>query len=86
MISEYWTFGLQNPFIFDLRTFGLKNIRTKETSDSRTFELTNLRTYEVEPYQLTSDFADELISVKILLLHIPLLSIPVIVLMVVATS
>ena len=44
MISEYWTFGLQNlfvrtrePFFSNLRTFGLKNLRTHEPSNLRTF-------------------------------------------------
>ena len=46
MISEYWTFGLQNlfvrtrePFFSNLRTFGLKNLRTHEPSNLRTFGL-----------------------------------------------
>ena len=46
MISEYWTFGLQNlfartrePFFSNLRTFGLKNLRTPEPSNLRTFGL-----------------------------------------------
>ena len=46
MISEYWTFGLQNlfvrtrePFFSNLRTFGLKNLRTREPSNLRTFGL-----------------------------------------------
>ena len=40
MISEYWTFGLQNlfvrtrePFFSNLRTFGLMNLLTYEPSD-----------------------------------------------------
>ena len=44
MISEYWTFGVQNlfirtrePFFSNLRTFGLKNLRTHEPSNLRTF-------------------------------------------------
>ena len=43
MISEFWTFGLQNlfvrprePFFSNLRTFGLKNLRTHEPSNLRT--------------------------------------------------
>ena len=47
MISEFWTFGLQNlfvrtpePFFSNLRTFGLKNLRTRESSNLRTFGLT----------------------------------------------
>ena len=46
MISESWTFGLQNlfvrtrePFFSNLRTFGLKNLRTHEPSNLRTFGL-----------------------------------------------
>ena len=46
MISEFWTFGLQNlfvrtpePFFSNLRTFGLKNLRTREPSNLRTFGL-----------------------------------------------
>ena len=46
MISEFWTFGLQNlffrtrePFFSNLRTFGLKNLRTHEPSNLRTFGL-----------------------------------------------
>ena len=46
MISEFWTFGLQNlfvrtrePFFTNLRTFGLKNLRTHELSNLRTFGL-----------------------------------------------
>ena len=46
MISEVWTFGLQNlfvrtrePFFSNLRTFGLKNLRTHEPSNLRTFGL-----------------------------------------------
>ena len=45
-ISEFWTFGLQNlfvrtpePFFSNLRTFGLKNLRTREPSNLRTFGL-----------------------------------------------
>ena len=40
MILELWTFGLQNlfvrtrePFFSNLRTFGLKNLRTHEPSN-----------------------------------------------------
>ena len=46
MISEYWTFGLHNlfvrtrePFFSNLRTVGLKNLRTHEPSNLRTFGL-----------------------------------------------
>ena len=46
MISEFWTFGLQNPFVrtrepffSNLRTFELKNLRTHEPSNLRTFGL-----------------------------------------------
>ena len=46
MISEIWTFGLENlfvrtrePFFSNLRTFGLKNLRTHEPSNLRTFGL-----------------------------------------------
>ena len=46
MISEFWTFGLQNLFVrtpesffSNLRTFGLKNLRTLEPSNLRTFGL-----------------------------------------------
>ena len=46
MLSELWTFGLQNlfvrtrePFFSNLRTFGLKNLRTHEHSNLRTFGL-----------------------------------------------
>ena len=46
MISESWTFGLQNlfvrtrePFFSNSRTFGLKNRRTHEPSNLRTFGL-----------------------------------------------
>ena len=46
MISESWTFGLQNlfvrtrePFFSNLRTFGLMNLRTCEPSNLRTFGL-----------------------------------------------
>ena len=46
MISEFWTFGLQNlfvrtrePFFSNLRTFELKNLRTQEPSNLRTFGL-----------------------------------------------
>ena len=46
MISEFWTFGLQNlfvrtpePFFSNLRTFGLKNLRTRKPSNLRTFGL-----------------------------------------------
>ena len=44
MISEFWTFGVQNlfvrtrePFFSNLRTFGLKHRRTHEPSNLRTF-------------------------------------------------
>ena len=46
LISELWTFGLQNlfvrtrePFFSNLGTFGLKNLRTREPSNLRTFGL-----------------------------------------------
>ena len=46
MISEFWIFGLQylfvrtpEPFFSNLRTFGLKNLRTREPSNLRTFGL-----------------------------------------------
>ena len=42
MISELWTFGLQNLFVRTREPIFL----TYEPSDKRTFRLMNLRTYE----------------------------------------
>ena len=57
MISESWTFGLQNlfvrtrePFFSNLRTFGLKNLRTHEPSNLRTFGLIGCN-----PFRHTTD-------------------------------
>ena len=54
MISELWTFGLQNlfvrtrePFFSNLRTFGLKNLRTHEPSNLRTFGLIGCNHLEI---------------------------------------
>ena len=66
MISEYWTFGLQNlfvrtrePFFSNLRTFGLKNLRTPEPSNLRTFGLigcNQLYNVSVETETVISDW------------------------------
>ena len=52
VISEFWTFGLQNlfvrtrePFFSNLRTFELKNLRTHEPSNLRTFGLMGCNRY-----------------------------------------
>ena len=61
MISEFWTFGLHNLFVrtpetlfSNLRTFGLKNLRTREPSNLRTFGLIGCNQHGRVQYQRSS--------------------------------
>ena len=73
MISELWTFGLQNlfvrtrePFFSNLRTFGLKNLRTHEPSNLRTFRLIGCNLYRLLKDRNVSKKANQIIHQTIL--------------------